>query len=69
VLGSARFSIAAGRSVTLHVHLSAKGGALVRKAGKRGLKVTLTGSAVKTRTLVLKGKGRAKGHKKRRRKK
>jgi hypothetical protein len=61
--GTARFSIAVGKSATIHVRLTAKGRSLLGKAGKRGLKVTLSGSGVKGRTLVLKtapAKGKAK---------
>jgi hypothetical protein len=53
-VGTARFSIAVGKSATIHVRLTAKGRSLVGKAGKRGLKVKLSGSGVKGRTLVLK---------------
>jgi hypothetical protein len=54
VIGQAHFSIAAGKSTTIHVYLTSKGVSLLRKAGKRGLKVTLSGSGVKGRTLILK---------------
>jgi Carboxypeptidase regulatory-like domain len=54
VIGQAHFSIAAGTSATVHVHLKSKGASLLGKAGKRGLKVTLSGSGVKGRTLTLK---------------
>ena len=49
-----------GRSVSL----TAQGRSLVGKAGKRGLKVTLSGSGVKGRTLVLKATQVKKGKKK-----
>jgi hypothetical protein len=66
-VGTARFSIAVGKSATIHVRLTAKGRSLLGKAGKRGLKVTLSGSGVKGRTLVLKAaqvkKGKAKKRK------
>jgi alpha-tubulin suppressor-like RCC1 family protein len=54
VIGTAAFSIAEGKGGTLRVHLSAKGRALLRRAGKRGLEVTVKGSGVKTGTVVLK---------------
>ena len=53
-VGTARFSIAVGKSTTLHVRLTAKGRSLLGKADKRGLRVKLAGSGVKARTLVLK---------------
>ena len=63
-VGTARFSIAVGKSATIHVRLTAKGRSLVGKAGKRGLKVKLSGSGVKGRTLVLKTAPAKKGKKK-----
>ncbi len=54
VIGQAHFSIAAGKSATVHVHLKSKGASLLGKAGKRGLKVKLSGTGVKGRTLTLK---------------
>jgi hypothetical protein len=62
--GTARFSIAVGKSATIRVRLTAKGRSLVGKAGKRGLKVKLSGSGVKGRTLVLKTVQAKKGKKK-----
>ncbi len=53
-VGTARFSIAVGKSATIRVRLTAQGRSLVGKAGKRGLKVKLSGGGVKGRTLVLK---------------
>jgi Glycine rich protein len=55
LIGKARFSIAAGKAKVVKVKLRGKGKALVRKAGKRRLKVKLTGTGVKRRTVVLKG--------------
>jgi hypothetical protein len=63
-VGTARFSIAVGKSATLHVRLTAKGRSLLGKAGKRGLKVKLAGSGVKGRALVLKTVQAKKGKKK-----
>jgi hypothetical protein len=54
VIGQAHFSIAVGKSAMVHVHLKSKGASLLGKAGKRGLKVTLSGTGVKGRTLTLK---------------
>jgi hypothetical protein len=53
-IGSASFSMAAGKSVTLRVRLTAQGRKLLTKAGKKGLKVTLAGSGVKAHTATLK---------------
>jgi hypothetical protein len=53
-IGQAHFSIAADESATVRVHLASKGASLLGKAGKHGLKVTLSGSGVKGRRLVLK---------------
>jgi hypothetical protein len=53
-VGTARYSIARTKSATIRVGLTAKGRSLLGKAGKRGLKVTLSGAGVKGRTLVLK---------------
>ena len=54
LIGTAGFSLAAGASETLSVHLTRIGQALTRTAGKRVLKVELTGSGVKSGALVLK---------------
>lgn len=53
VVGATSFSIAKGRSETFEIHLNAKGRSLLRKAGKRGLKVIVRGSDLKTETLAL----------------
>lgn len=53
VIGRAGFAIAAGRSKTVAVRLKAKGKALLRKAGSRGLRVKLRGSGVGNRTVRL----------------
>jgi len=53
-VGTARFSIAVGKSATLRVRLTARGRSLVGKAGRRGLKVTLSGSGVKAQAAKLK---------------
>jgi alpha-tubulin suppressor-like RCC1 family protein len=53
VIGTASFSIAEGKTETLRVHLSAKASSLLGKAGRRGLKLRVTGSDVKAGALVL----------------
>jgi hypothetical protein len=62
-IGLASFSIPAGKRVTLRVHLTGPGGKLLLRAGRRGLKVQITGSGVKARTVTLKAAKAAK-HKK-----
>ncbi len=59
-VGEAGYSIAPGGSLTLAVHLNAKGRSLLHKAGKKGLKVTASGSGLQTSTLVLKEKHKKK---------
>jgi hypothetical protein len=58
------FAIAAGGSETITLTISAKGRALLHKAGKKGLKVTLSGAGVQSGTLVLKEPAKRAGHKK-----
>jgi hypothetical protein len=58
VIGRAGFSIAAGRTKTIRVRLTGKGKRLVRRAGKRGLKVKLRGKGVANRAVKLKLKSR-----------
>jgi hypothetical protein len=53
-VGVASFSMAAGKSVTLRVHLTGQGRKLLGKAGRRGLKVQIAGSGVQARTATLK---------------
>jgi hypothetical protein len=53
VIGTAGFSLRAGASETLHVHLTGIGRALLGRAGKKMLKVKLTGSGVKSGALIL----------------
>jgi len=64
VIGTAGFSIAAGKRATVPVPLSAKGKALVRKAGGHGLAVLLRGGGVRTASLHLRAAGKRKhgGH-------
>jgi hypothetical protein len=54
VIGRASFSIAVGETKLVRVPLTRKGLALLRKAGKRGLKVKLRGSGLVERSLKLK---------------
>jgi hypothetical protein len=53
-IGSASFSMAAGKSVTLRVRLTAQGRKLLTNAGKKGLKVQIAGTGVQAHTAVLK---------------
>jgi hypothetical protein len=53
-IGSASFEIAVGKSKAIKVKLNSKGAAYLAEAGKQGLKVRLTGSGVKGRTLTIK---------------
>lgn len=53
-IGSASFSLANGAEKTVAVKLNSKGTAYLEEAGKKGLKVKLTGSGVKSRTVTLK---------------
>jgi hypothetical protein len=43
----------AGKRLTLKVHLTGQGRKLLGKAGKKGLKVQITGSGVQAHTAVL----------------
>ena len=53
-IGSARFSIAAGKSITLGVRVTGQGPKLLIKSGRRGLKVQITGTGVKAGAATLK---------------
>ena len=53
-IGVASFSMGIGKRVTLRVHLTGEGRKLLRQAGRRGLKVKVTGTGVKAHTVVLK---------------
>ncbi len=55
-IGVASFSMAAGKKATLRVHLTGQGRALLAKAGRRGFKVQISGTGVKTHTAVLRGR-------------
>ena len=52
-IGVASFSMGAGKRLTLKVHLTGQGRKLLGKAGKKGLKVQITGSGVQAHTAVL----------------
>jgi hypothetical protein len=53
VVGRARFVIAGGKTATIHVRLTHRGRALLRKAGRRGLRLTLAGQGVRSRSVLL----------------
>jgi Carboxypeptidase regulatory-like domain len=53
-IGVASFSMAAGKKVTLRVHLTGQGRKLLGKAGRRGLAVQITGSGLKAQAAKLK---------------
>lgn len=63
-IGTARFSVAAGKTATVRVHLNAKGKALLRASAQRKLKVKLAGSGMKASTVLLKEAKKAAHHKK-----
>lgn len=63
VIGKHAFSVAGGHSATVKVSLNAKGKAMLRHAGKRGLVVRLTGTGIKSRTIHLKPNRYAPGRK------
>lgn len=52
-LGTATFNLAVGSSRAVAVKLNATGEKLVKEAGKKGLKVKLSGTGVKSRTLQI----------------
>jgi streptogramin lyase len=56
VIGSKGFKVAPGKKAVIKVPLTKRGKALVASAGKKGLKATLTGTGLKSRTVVLKAK-------------
>lgn len=53
VIGGVGFAIPAGRAKTIRVRITGKGRRLLRKAGKRGLRVKLRGSGVSNRAVRL----------------
>jgi hypothetical protein len=53
-IGVASFSMAAGKSATLRVHLTGQGRKLLGKAGRRGLAVQISGTGVKAQGAKLK---------------
>jgi hypothetical protein len=63
-IGSASFSMAAGKSVTLRVHLTGQGRKLLGQGGRKGLKVQIAGTGVTAKTAVLKEAAKHKGKKK-----
>ncbi|HEX5417573.1 MAG TPA: carboxypeptidase-like regulatory domain-containing protein [Chloroflexota bacterium] len=54
VIGRSRFSLAAGHQGTVRIKLTGKGRKLLRRAGKRGLKVRLVGHGLIPHTLHVK---------------
>jgi thermitase len=60
VVGRSDFSIPAGQTKTIRVQLTGKGKRLLRKAGKRGLKVKLRGNGISNRAVRLKQKKRTR---------
>ena len=55
LIGKSRFSIAAGKAKVIRVRLNRRGKKLLRRARRHRLKVKLTGTGVKRRTVLLKG--------------
>jgi hypothetical protein len=54
-IGSARFAISAGARGRVRIHLSGEGNRLLSSAGSSGLTVTLDGTEVKAKKVLLKG--------------
>ena len=54
VVGESRFAILAGSRKVVKIRLNGKGRAMLRKAGKRGLRLKLAGTGIKPRTVVVK---------------
>jgi hypothetical protein len=54
VIGTASFSIALGKTLTLHVVLTGQGRKLLKHAGHKGLKVQITGTGLQAHNAVLK---------------
>jgi hypothetical protein len=54
LMSKERFSVAAGKSATLYLRLKSRGKTLLRKAGKRGIRVQMEGDIAR-RTVVLRG--------------
>jgi hypothetical protein len=59
-IAKATFSIAEGKATTIPVKLTGKGKALLQRADRHGLKVTLQGDGVHSRTMLLRSGGRRK---------
>lgn len=57
-IATASFKLAAGKTKAIKAKLTSKGATLLAGAGKAGLKVKLTGSGVKARTLTVKAAAR-----------
>ena len=67
VIGQANFHLSAAGTEIIAVRLTAQGIALLRHAGKRGLKVTLEGTGVRASTLLLREARTPATHKRHRR--
>jgi hypothetical protein len=52
-LGSSSFSVGSGKAKKIKVKLNSKGQKLLKEAGKKGLKVKLSGNGVKSKSLTL----------------
>jgi hypothetical protein len=62
VIGTTSFVMLERGEETLEVHLTAEGQSLLNRAGAGGLRVTLTGNGIQTRTLILKRVRHGHGH-------
>lgn len=62
LIGTGKFSISAGHRATVKVKLNGKGKSLVQHAGSSGLKVELTGTGIKKRTVKIKTGGSGSRH-------
>ena len=58
ILGRGRFRIPAGKRGTIRIKLTSAGTALLRRAGKHGLRVKLRGTGLRPSSVVLKPKSR-----------
>ena len=62
LIGKGRFSVSAGHRATVKVKLNRKGKALVHHAKASGLRVALTGTGIKKRTVKIKPRGSGSRH-------
>jgi len=54
MIGTASFSMALGKTLTLRIHLTGQGRKLLAQAGKKGLEAQIAGRGVKSHTTILK---------------